>query len=369
MTKLWLLMAAALLLACGIEYRDRFMLEKRGQLERLFTFFLILLLTGFSGLRVWGNDTITYLQIYSQTLPLEEFLTSSDYELAHGWGFGCLTSLIKELGFSSQDYLMFYAFLTVTPYVLFVRRYCPHFISGVFLMFTTGFYTFSLAAIKQCMATGICLLAVMAALDRKWSRYGLLMVLAFLFHPYSIIYLIVPFMMFRPWTKWTYIYIILFIAVGFMLESLLGTILDVTDMIGADYNVESFKEEGVNLFRVLVSFVPLVVSVPYQKILFRNTGRTEHLMFNLCTVHAMIMFVGIFGTANYFARLANYFLPAVVVTLPWMLNALYEKHRLFLKASCIIGYVVFFSYDNLIRTQFDYEYTQITLWQYITSHF
>ena len=34
-------------------------------------------------------------------------------------------------------------------------------------------------------------------------------------------------MMFRPWTKWTYIYIILFIAVGFMLESLLDTILDV----------------------------------------------------------------------------------------------------------------------------------------------
>jgi len=369
LVKLWVLLFVALILAFSAEYNDHLLYRKKGKYDLFFTCILILLLTFFSGLRVWGNDTVTYLQMYSQTRPLAEYLTASDVSLASGWGFGFLTSLIKDLGFSSQDYLMFYAFLTVTPYVLFVRRYCPDFIFGVFLMFTTGFYTFSMAAIKQCMATGICLLAVMAALDGKWRRYSILMVLAFLFQPYSVIYLIVPFMMFRPWTKWTYIYIVLFTAAGFMLESLLGVILDVTDLIGAEYNTESFTGAGVNLFRVLVSFVPLVLSIPYQKTLFQDVGKTEYLMFNLCTIHAMIMFVGLFGTANYFARLANYLLPAVVVTIPWMLNTLQAQNRLLLKVFGILGYSGYFAYDNLIRTQFDKEYTQITLWQYITSHF
>ena len=369
MTKLWLLLFFSLMFAYVIENRDRRLLNRSNHRERLFTFFLIFMLGTFCGLRTWYNDTVTYLQMYSQAVPVAEFWASSDAEFASGLGFGLLNSVIKELGFSSQDYLMMYAFLTVTPYVLFVRKYCPHFMFGVFLMFTTGFYTFTLAAIKQCMATGICLLAVMAALDKKWVRYILLIGLAFLFHPYSIVYLLVPFLMFRPWTVRTYIAIILFTAVGFGLDSLIGTILDVTTMIGADYNAASFVGEGVNIFRVLVAFTPFVLSIPYKNMLFRDTGRTEHLMFNLATVHALLMFVGLFGTANYFARLANYFLPAAVVVLPWMLNTLYKRHQLFLKSACVIGYLGYFYFENAIKQTFDSHLSQISLWDYIASHF
>lgn len=369
MTKLWLLLSFSLMFAYIIENRDRRLLNSINHNERLFTFLLILLLGTFCGLRTWYNDTVTYLQMYSQTVPLNEFSTSGDASIAGGYGFGLLNSLIKELGFSAQDYLMFYSFLTVAPYVLFVRKYCPHFIFGVFLMFTTGFYTFALAAIKQCMATGICLLAVMAALDKKWVRYILLIGLAVLFHPYAIVYLLVPLLMFRPWTSRTYIYIILFMAVGFGLESLLGTILDVTDMLGATYDETSFVGEGVNIFRVLVSFVPLVLSIPYKTMLFRDSHRTENLMFNLAMIHALLMFVGLFGTANYFARLANYFLPAVVVVLPWMLNKLYYRHRAFLKSACVCGYLGYFYYENAVKQNFDAHLSQVNLWDYIVSHF
>ena len=367
--KLWLLLLVALFLAFLIEYRDRSLIQKKGKYDRLFTLVLIFVLGAFCGLRVWYNDTVTYLQMYDQTTYISDFFTSKDASIAGGWGFGFLNSIIKTLGFSSQDYLMLYAFLTVIPYVLFVRKYCPHFIFGVFLMFTTGFYSFTFAAIKQCMATGICLLAVMAALDRKWVRYFLLIGLAFLFHPYSIVYLIVPFMMFRPWTYRTYIYIFVFLIAGFALDSMLGTILDVTDLIGANYDAESFAGEGVNIFRVLVAFVPLVLSFPYKSILFVDSDKSENLMVNLAMVHALIMFVGLFGTANYFARLANYFLPAVVVVLPWMLNKLYYKHRPFLKFSCVAGYIGYFYYENAIRHPFDSGFSQISLWTYISSHF
>lgn len=370
MTKLWILLAVSLVLAWLIDNQDR-ALRSRGaeRKERLFTCLLILVLGFFCGLRTWGNDTVTYLQMYQQMPLIGDFWHSDRFRFAIGMGFGALTSLIKTLGFSAQDYLMFYAFLTVIPYVLFVRRHSRSMVFGVFLMLTTGFYTFAMAAIKQSVATGFCLMAVDAALDRKWGRYIFWMVLAMLFHPYSMVYLLVPLLMFKPWTARTFFYVIAFMAAGFLLENLLGVVLDVTDLMGANYDEQSFIGEGVNIFRVAVSFVPLILAALYGKPLFKNSTREEDLMFNLAMVNALIMFVGIFGTANYFARLANYFLPAQVIVLPWIIRRTDPRDRAILLPGCIVGYLGYFIYEHAIIRPFDTGYSHISLWEYLSSHF
>lgn len=370
MTKLWILLAVSLIVAWIIDNRD-LDLRRRGirSREHGVTWVLILVLGFFCGLRIWGNDTVTYLQMYDQMPLWEDFLVSNAYDFATGIGFSALTSLLKTWGFSAQDYLMFYAFATVIPYVLFVRKYSGSMVFGVFLMFTTGFYTFSLAAIKQCMATGLCLMAVSFALDRKWVLYLLWMGLAVLFHPYALIYLLVPFLMFKPWTKWTFIYMAVFMAAGFYLESLLGTVLDITDMMGASYDEESFVGEGVNIFRVMVCFVPVVLAALYGKVLFENSTRTDDLMFNMAMVNALIMFVGIFGTANYFARLANYFLPAQVIVLPWILRKAHHMDKKWLIPGCVVGYLGYFIYENAIIRPFDTEYSHMNFWDYVLGLF
>lgn len=370
MTKLWILLAVSLVIAWVIDRRDR-ELKWRGieRQERLMTWLLIIVLGFFCGLRTWGNDTVTYLQMYDQIPRLEEYLNGGGYSFAGGWGFGAVMSLLKTLGFSSQDYLLFFAFATVIPYVLFVRRYSRSMVFGVFLMFTTGFYTFSMAAIKQCMATGLCLVALNAALDKKWLRFLLLVGSAMLFHPYAMVYLLVPLLMFRPWTFRTVVYVVAFVAAGFLLESLLGVVLDVTDMMGAAYDEESFVGEGVNLFRVAVSFAPMLLACLCGRRLFRNSGREENLMFNMAMINALIMFVGMFGTANYFARLANYFLPAQIIVLPWMMERLVPRDRLVLKTACVAGYLGYFFYENAIIRPFDSNYSHISIWQYLSSLF
>lgn len=354
-----------------IEYRDK-SLEQNDvkRRERFFTFVLILVLGFFCGLRTWGNDTVTYLQMYNYGTPvLSEFFKQEHPEFSSGIGFAFVNSLLKTLGFSAQDYLMFYAFATAIPYVLFVRRHSTNLAFGVFLMFATGFYTFSLAAIKQCMATGICLMAVNAAIDKKWIRYLLLVGLASLFHPYALVYLLVPLMFFKPWTPRTFVYIAVFVLAGFYLDSLIGTVLDITDMMGAEYDAESFTQEGVNIFRVLVSFVPLALSIFYRDRLFKKSTRAENLMFNLAMLNALIMFVGIFGTANYFARLANYFLPAQVIVLPWILQKASSQDRGWLTPVSIVGYTGYFIYENAIVRPFDTGYSHTTLWKYLSDLF
>ena len=366
MSRLLIMMAAAFVFAAFIDSRDRTMIRRwNGRKEIRLTLLLGIVLSLFCGMRVWGNDTVTYLQMYEQ-LPLIHQWKSEDLPpLAEGVGFSLLASLIKTLGFSSQDYLLFFAAITVIPYVLFVHRFSESMKLGIFLMFATGMYTFSLAAIKQCVATGLCLMALPYALEGRWPRFLGLVAVATLFHPYSGVYLLVPFMMFKPWTRRTLLYVVLTLGVSFYLDSLLGTVLDVTTMIGAEYTESSFTGEGVNIFRVAVAAVPMVLAMVYGKSLFRDSTREEDLLFNLAMVNSLIMFVGLFGTANYFARLANYFLPAQVVVLPWLLNRTAPVDRTWLKPACVLGYMGYFYYEYGILHPFDGEYSQISIWSYL----
>lgn len=373
MNILWYLLAVSLILSFAVSYRDKVLTQRfydEKHRDRFLTAVLILFLGIFCGLRTWYNDTVTYIQIYDYLTPtLQNFARDNTATYATGIGFAFVNSALKTIGFSTQDYLMFYALITTFCYVRFVRKYSDNFPLGVFLMFTTGFYTFAFAAIKQCMATAICLVAIDALFEKKRLKYILLVALASLFHPYAIIYFLLLFMDFRPLTWKTYFFIAAFIIVGFSLNSLIGTILDVTDMMGANYDAETFVGEGVNIFRVLVCFVPVAMMFLFGRKMFVGTNRQENIIFNMAMLNALIMFVGLFGTANYFARLANYFLPAQVVVLPWMFRRIKSPDRQVLTIFCIVGYLGYFMYGNLIQSVFDNCFSKITLWQYLSSHF
>ena len=337
--------------------------------DKLFTLLLVLYLGIFCGLRIRYNDTTTYIHIFEQTPPLNELLSQKTISFAQGIGFSFLNSVMKSLEFSSQDFLMFYAIVTVFCYVRFVRNHTTNFPFAVFLMFSTGFYTFSFAAIKQCMATAICLLGLEYLFRRKTVVFTFFVGIASLFHPYALVYLLLILMDYRPLTRKTYFYITIFVIIGFSLGYFITPIVDITTMMGASYDMTSFVGEGVNTFRVLVCFVPLILSILYGRELFAQSTRTDNILFNMCMLNALIMFVGLFGTANYFARLANYFLPAQVVVLPWMLKRIGGRDGRILTLLCLIGFVGYFMYGNMVQHVFDDKFAQMTLWDYITSHF
>ena len=74
MKKLWILLAVSLLLAVMIDYHDKALsLQTPGRKDKILTFCLIVLLATYSGLRTWGNDTVTYLQMYDQIAVLPDY--------------------------------------------------------------------------------------------------------------------------------------------------------------------------------------------------------------------------------------------------------------------------------------------------------
>ena len=157
-----------------------------------------------------------------------------------------------------------------------------------------------------------------------------------------------------------------------LLQSLLGTIVDVTSMLGEEYDATSFSGEGINPFRLAVAAVPLVISFMARfqiEDMDEDQEKAYFLFTNLAILNAEIMFVGLFGTANYFARLANYFLPAQVVILPAVLARFHQKEKQWLVPLCILGYLGYFYYENNIIRPFATSYTHMSLWDYLSTLF
>lgn len=135
MYKLIKLMAVALVFAFVIQKKDESLSDGHEfkQKEFFLTFFLAMVLGVFTGLRIWYNDTVTYLQMYEQAPVISEFWNSQDASFAGGYGFGLVNSLLKTWGASSQDFIMVYGVATMLLYITFLHRYSENFTLSVFL--------------------------------------------------------------------------------------------------------------------------------------------------------------------------------------------------------------------------------------------
>lgn len=131
------------------------------------TLVILVLLAGFAGLRTRCNDTGAYRHSYE--LISKSFLEDSDKSIGANPLFNWVNYQLKMHGVSTQNFLMFWAFLTIACYVVFAHRISANYPLTVFLLFTTGCYTFAFAGIKQAAAVGIAVISVLFALRKSGS--------------------------------------------------------------------------------------------------------------------------------------------------------------------------------------------------------
>lgn len=321
----------------------------------------------FVGLRRGYNDTYFYRHAYNLMEVGGPVLAGRNWSLSTDPGFEAVNQLLVNLGVDVQTWLMFYAAITVGIYLWFIRKYSCNIWLTVFLFIAADIFTFPLAAIKQCVATAFCLVAVDRALKKKWIPFVLWVALGSLFHAYALIYLITPLLLFTPWTKMTYWMLAAFGAAGVLLQPLMGTIINITTMLGEGYSVEEFSGEGVNPFRLAVVAVPTVLSFMTRKVIAQKNDRVMNVMVNLVMLNAAIMFVALFGTANYFARLANYFVIFQCITIPWLFSNFDRATRRWLIPAAVVCYMAYFYYANVINQHFDSGFSSVTLLEYLSS--
>lgn len=337
--------------------------------ESFFYAILVVVMVLFVGLRTGYNDTDNYEAIYNSMDPNLGLFEQLRWEVGENPLFFLTNRILLKLGFSTQSFLMFYAAIVVGLNLWFIRKYSCDIPFSVFLFLATGLFTFNMAAIKQCVAMAICLIAIDRAIRSKYISFVFWILIAALYHPYALMYLVVPFLMFRPWSINTVIMLAAFAVVGAVLDQLIGTIVDVTDLLGESYDAASFTGEGVNPFRVAVVSVPVLLALVSRKVIPQMPDKVQYLMVNLAMLNAEIMFVGLFGTANYFARLANYFLLFQAMAIPWLLTHYEPRSRRTMTWGALAGYGAFYVYSNAIHESFDHYYASVKLWDYLASLF
>ena len=97
-----------------------------------------------------------------------------------------------------------------------------------------------------------------------------------------------------------------------------------------------------------------------------NNTKIYNIILNLTMLNAEIMFIGLFGTA-YFARLANYFLIFQVLCLPHLFRAFTKDSQKIMKILCVIGFLAYFYYANVINQNFDSSFSYIPFIEYLKS--
>ena len=339
--------------------------------DRIFYFLMAFAVAFFVGLRTRGNDTYTYRSMYESlevgTNPLRLLVTTP---LASSPGLHCLSAFLKNIGATTQDYFMVCALFTNLVYLWFLRKYTTDIWLSVFYFFTMGVYTFTMAAIKQTMAVAFLLIATDRAIDRKWLSYLFWMVVAEIFHPYAFIYLVVPFLTFCPWSRNTLFLLAGTLVMALGLSRFMGTIGDLTDAMGYDYDADAFIGEGVNIFRVIVVWVPLVLSYICKGQLRYSENWRQNMIINLSMMNSVIMFIGLFGTANYFARLANYFLIFQCIALPMILQQFTASSERQLRFLSEVGFLAYFYYGTAVaQGSFDGNYAFISVLDFFRQLF
>lgn len=339
--------------------------------DRVFYFLMAFSLAFFVGLRTRGNDTYVYRQMYENIQPgTNSFRLLFTTKLASSPGLSFLSTLLKNLGASTQDYYMVCALFTVLTYLWFLRKYTTDIWLSVFYFITMGVYTFTMAAIKQTMAVAFLVIATDRAIEKKWLKYAFWMIIAELFHPYAFIYLAVPLLSFRPWSQNTSVLLAGTLVVSLFLSRFMGAIDDVTTVLGYDYDADAFSGAGVNIFRVIVVWVPLVLSYICRRQLHYSQNRVQNMIINLSMMNSVIMFIGLFGTANYFARLANYFLIFQCLALPMILQQFTASSERQLRILSEIGFFAYFYYAEAIANgRFDVNYRFISVADYFGQLF
>lgn len=362
------------LLSCALSFAshsnstyDR-ALKKYTKKENVIYILMMFCMVLFIGLRTRYNDTYNYLESYNRIPKNVDIFNKVNFlQLGSNPGFWLLQNIIHNLGFNGQDFLLFFSFVSLFPTLWFIHKHSNNIVLSIFLTFTLSIVTLNAAAIKQCCAMSFGLISIDYFLNKRYKSSIVFLLIGATFHPYVLMFAIAPFLTFRPWGKKTILMLIIFAVAGVSMQILINTILDVTTLLGEEYHAGSFQGEGVNPIRVLVALAPMMLSFLVTK----NKGYTDetkeqNLFINLTMLNGLIMFLALFGTANYFGRLAHYFLPFVTISVPYMLSCFNKNDKILLGTVIICAYIFFFWYGNMRGGlgRFDDYFDRITIFQY-----
>lgn len=327
----------------------------------------ILWLTSFSFLRTSYNDTYNYIYAFQNSESISEGLQSGIFT---DWTGNPLSelyeSVMRSITTNYHVYFLIPAFLSSFAVIKLLKKYSVSPAFSLLIFFSIGTYIMYVAALKQCIAMFFLLMALPYAIDKKYVKFYLLVLIAVLFHTHAFMFALVPLLVEKPWGKITWVLLGAALFAMATYDSTLGRFMEYAQSIGAMVaEIEVFDSHQINILRVMVYWIPALFALIFRQRLFNDSTREENLFVNMSLISAFILMIGLVQGANLFARMAAYFEIATAVALPWMIKKLFTKQSAqMVTVIATVLYFGYFLYEFGISKHFDTEYSAITLWQF-----
>ena len=327
----------------------------------------ILWLASFSFLRTSYNDTYNYIYAFQNSESISEGLQSGIFT---DWTGNPLSelyeSVMRSITTNYHVYFLIPAFLSSFAVIKLLKKYSVSPAFSLLIFFSIGTYIMYVAALKQCIAMFFLLMALPYAIDKKYVKFYLLVLIAVLFHTHAFMFALVPLLVEKPWGKITWVLLGAALFAMATYDSTLGRFMEYAQSIGAMVaEIEVFDSHQINILRVMVYWIPALFALIFRQRLFNDSTREENLFVNMSLISAFILMIGLVQGANLFARMAAYFEIATAVALPWMIKKLFTKQSAqMVTVIATVLYFGYFLYEFGISKHFDTEYSAITLWQF-----
>lgn len=322
---------------------------------------VIIALALFAGLRTSYNDTWAYWRTFaSETATPMEYI-KNDWHWLKNPGMELYKAVIRQFSTDKTPLFLPAALFVQYSLIRFFKLYAVEFDFSVYLYLTMGMFCFTMGAMKQGVAIAFLTYAVEAAGKRKWLRFALFVFIAFLFHTYAIVLIVVPFLRRKPWSAFTWIMTIALVFVYMNLEPILGSVIDMAGDAGKKiYQDEILGGVGSNIFRIMVYAVPVVMSFVFRRKLFEDSSPEENILMHLSILSFACMAYGLTVSANEADRLATYFEMGTVVILPWIIKKAFRRDSQRMVRTCAyVAFFIYFVYKFGVVEGFDHQYTSI----------
>ncbi len=312
----------------------------------LFYIVICFLLCLFSGLRTRYNDTYAYIKGFSNTPSRFSTIFSMDFSISEVYFFQIWNYIIYH--FISQNanvYLFLCSTVFVCPAIYLIERHSKNFTFSIILFMFGGMYLFSLAGLKQTMATGIILMGLPHLFKKEYFKYYIYCILALGFHTYSIFFLIIPLLGNEIFNKRTVVFCIAVIGIGVLLSYFSSLISMIIELLGKDVSEETIQSGSVNILRAVVFLVPFVLMLLGRKNLEQATA-VEKWFIKIGLLSSVFMVLALFGNPILFGRIPQYFLIGIVIAMPLLIEKAFAKSdRSMILFIAVFCYMIFGIYS------------------------
>ena len=303
-------------------------------------------------------DTPAYIRGFQMTDASWTGLINAFQQGGKCLGWDVFQVLFKVL--ISSDYHIFFlgiAFIQAIPIMNTLRKYSESYFWAVLLFILSVNFTWMMNGIRQFAAVSVLFGCTPLILERKWIKYTLMVLLMSTVHFTAIIMIPIYWCVTgKPWHR----NILLAIA-GVILAAVftarftasLGEVLSHTAYANA--TTQFAEDDGVHPLRVLLYFIPVLLSFIFRKKMEEANDPVINLSINMSVITCGLYIVGMFTSGILIGRLPIYCSMYNYILYPYIFNHCFARQKGLMYACCTLGYLIFF----LIMSRDFYYYSNL----------